>query len=862
MRIQEKVFLIACFALLGVADSKCGSAEPCITAAALQTRLQASPPWLASPMASDPGIFSALETDGAMFMVDPRLVLAIARQESGYGANVCTAFNAWNWFHCQADGTCKPTDSVATRCMESPFSSWEDGIETVTSRLKLSYFKNGRNTIDLIGARYCPIGQLGCDVWVNNVKTFYTDLGGSAADVSFSTSCAVSPPTFAPKFDIPTGVEPLGLVVADLDGDHRTDIAVTIYNHGNGDHLTIFRNTGLAGHLQFDPLPIDVPTGAGPEGIAAFDLNNDGKVDLVTANPGNSTITVLHNFSTSGFIDFEPVPLSLPSPSTPHRVVVADFDHDGLPDIIVTSNNGLIVSVFHHAPDPNTIAFDYRTDFQTSNFLDDLAVADIDHDQKPDILVPLTDVNKLIIFQNLSTPGSVQATSLTPLATGSVPRGIAVGDLNNDQLPDVLVAATGGIEIFQNHSSPGSFDLRRTDVLTATNPEAVAIGDLAKDNLPDVVVANSSDNTLTVLHNTTSGQSVTLTPLQPPLATGLNPINLVLGDVDSDGWPDIVTSNHAGNCISIFLNTSGPPQPASAWMQTSGPDLTNSNFTAGLVTTTLGEVFASTNRSCQDSSALGVLRSTDQGASWTQLNLGLTSTNVGSLALSKGNNLFAGSHDGIFRYDRTLATWEPSGLSGQTIIMLVATQNGLFAADSCYCRGLYQSLDEGATWQPTLGGLPGCVNAFVQDGSGNSFAGTGTSGVFKLPAGGTSWQAVNSGLPTSNVSSLALDAGGNLFMGGPAGLFRMNQGAAQWQQITSGLPSDGIQRIAFGSGARVFVGTFSHGIYVSRDGGSTWSEDNSGIANVTPTVGAFAKDNQGYFYVSVGSIVYRSTSSQ
>jgi TonB family protein len=297
-------------------------------------------------------------------------------------------------------------------------------------------------------------------------------------------------------------------------------------------------------------------------------------------------------------------------------------------------------------------------------------------------------------------------------------------------------------------------------------------------------------------------------------------------------------------------------------MQTGGPDLTNSNFTGGLVTTSLGEVFATTNRSCQDSNALGVLRSTDQGASWTQLNLGLTSTNVGSLALSKGGNLFAGSHDGVFRYDRTLATWQPSGLSGQTIIMLVATQNGLFAADSCYCRGLYQSFDEGTTWQPTLRGLPGCVNAFVQDGSGNSIAGTGTSGVFKLPAGGTSWQAVNSGLPTSNVSSLALDAGGNLFMGGPAGLFRMNQGAAQWQQLTSGLPSDGIQRIAFGSGARVFVGTFSHGIYVSSDGGSSWSEDNSGIANITPTVGAFAKDSQGFLYVSVGSIVYRSTNSQ
>jgi len=302
-------------------------------------------------------------------------------------------------------------------------------------------------------------------------------------------------------------------------------------------------------------------------------------------------------------------------------------------------------------------------------------------------------------------------------------------------------------------------------------------------------------------------------------------------------------------------------QPASAWLQTAGPDLTNSNVTAGLVTTSLGEVFASTSRSCQDSNALGVFRSTDQGASWTPLNLGLLSTNVFSLALSNRGNLFAGAHDGVYRYDRTLATWEPSGLSGQTIVMLVATTNGLFAADSCYCRGLYQSLDEGATWQPTMSGLPGCVNAFVQDVSGNSFAGTGTSGVFKLPSGGSAWQAINSGLPTSDVHGIALDAGGNLYMGGPAGLFRLNQGSTQWQQLTSGLPADGIQRIAFGSAAKVFVGTFSHGIYLSNDGGNSWNVDNSGIANFSPTIGAFVTDSQGYLYTSVGSIVYRSASA-
>jgi hypothetical protein len=363
--------------------------------------------------------------------------------------------------------------------------------------------------------------------------------------------------SFSSKFDLMTGTEPLGLAVADFDGDGRTDIAVTIYNNGNGDHLTVFRNTGTVGHLQFDPLPIDVPTGSGPEGIAVGDLNNDNKVDLVTVNPGNSSISVLRNFSTNGFIDFEPVALSLSAPPTPHRVVIADFDGDGRPDLIVTSNSGRLVSVFHHGSDPNVISFDYRRDFSAGDFLSDVAVADIDHDTRPEILVTLSDGLK--VFQNQSTQGNVQATGLTTLAAGTVPRGIAAGDLNNDQLPDVLVAAIGGVGVFQNHSSPGMFDLRRTDLLTGTNPDAVAIGDLDKDGFLDAVVANPSDNTLTVLHNTTGnmGAPIALTALQTPLATGLNPFSLVLGDVDGDGWPDIVSANIDANTISIILNTTG-----------------------------------------------------------------------------------------------------------------------------------------------------------------------------------------------------------------------------------------------------------------------------------------------------------------
>lgn len=361
--------------------------------------------------------------------------------------------------------------------------------------------------------------------------------------------------TFAPKADEMTGPEPVGLVVADFDGDQRADIAVSIYDHGNGDHLSILRNIGASGQLDFDT-PVDIPTGSGPEGLAAGDLNNDGKIDLVAADAASGTVSVLRNFSTQGLIDFRPVPaLSI---GTPHRVVIADFDGDGRPDLIVTSNSLRRVAVFHHASDPNAIAFDYRRDYGADSYLNDLAVADLDRDTKPDILIPLTDSGLLTIFQNNSSPGNVQAGALPSLAAGAPPiRGIAAGDLNNDLAMDVVIAAIGGVGIFRNSSSPGVFNLPRTDLPTGTNPDAVAIGDLDKDGLLDVVVANPSDHTLTVLHNTSEGSPIALTPLDLSPATGLTPFTLVLEDMDGDGWLDMVVANADGNSVSVILNTSG-----------------------------------------------------------------------------------------------------------------------------------------------------------------------------------------------------------------------------------------------------------------------------------------------------------------
>jgi len=156
-------------------------------------------------------------------------------------------------------------------------------------------------------------------------------------------------------------------------------------------------------------------------------------------------------------------------------------------------------------------------------------------------------------------------------------------------------------------------------------------------------------------------------------------------------------------------------QPARGqWVQTLGPSTIRCLATSGtnLLAGTWGGVFLSTNN----------------GASWTQLNTGLLDTNVTALAVS-GTNLFAGS-----------STHYSGGVGG-----------------------VFLSTNNGTSWTQASTGLTNTdAHALAVSGT-NLFVGTG-GGVFLSTNNGTSWTEVNAGLLDTNVTALAI-SGANLFAG-------------------------------------------------------------------------------------------------
>ena len=284
------------------------------------------------------------------------------------------------------------------------------------------------------------------------------------------------------------------LSVGDLNGDHKLDV---VNLNAINNHISILLGNGN-GSFQ---APTTIALGGNPDsafGVVIADLNGDGNPDLAVANVRSftavgSTISVFPGNGDGTFgrpVQYDPVGQPI------YLMVAGDFNGDGLPDLVFTCEadsspsqvgvifgaaNGTLQSPASYAvgltPGPPVLA-----DFNSDGVLD-LVVA------------PSTGSSGNVSVLLGNGDGSFQPAVSIPAAAGA--QSVAVGDFNGDGKPDLIVS-TFSLTTFQSNllvflgNGDGTFQapIVTTSPISGTTP--MVLGDFNKDGKLDVSAGGQS----------------------------------------------------------------------------------------------------------------------------------------------------------------------------------------------------------------------------------------------------------------------------------------------------------------------------------------------------------------------------------
>ncbi len=425
------------------------------------------------------------------------------------------------------------------------------------------------------GATYQPIS-----VTTNNLTAFST----LPFTVTFpSSNRAISASSFSVVGNYGTGVYPSAISIGDLDGDGKSDLIVV---NSIGNSISILQNLSRVGAVSFNT-KIDLSTGPDPKRVAIGDLDGDGKPDIVVVNfnAGNaSSISIFKNTSTNGIISFAPK-ADYSTGNGSIGICIADMNGDGKPDLIVTSGNSGIFSIFQNITlSTGTISFAAKQDYLLLSHPDNIATADLDNDGKPDLITSNFSGNSISIFRNMSTGGNLSLGPEIDYAVGVNPTYVTTGDLDGDGKLDLAVAnyTSGTISFFKNYSNTGSVLLGgRQDYPLATS--TISFGDLNGDGKIDLCAGRGLLGDISLLENIYSGNGAFSFAPNVDFTTGNFDTYASIGDLDGDGKPDLAVVNTVLNTVTILINKIGAPEIASM-SSTTGVmgtliKLTGNNFT-------------------------------------------------------------------------------------------------------------------------------------------------------------------------------------------------------------------------------------------------------------------------------------------
>jgi len=333
-------------------------------------------------------------------------------------------------------------------------------------------------------------------------------------------------------------------------------------------------------------------------GIALFDCDNDGKLDIAVVNDstverykngGDPLVTLYHQDGQPPAIHFSDITkfAGLTAKGWGTGIAVGDFDNDGLPDLYITGYGHNVL--YHNLGNCKFEDVTAKAGVGGGGFSEGAAWADYDRDGNLDLFVARyvkTDVNHLpnpsrsfggykgvlvelpdamegetdLLYHNRGDGTfeevSVKAGVNDPAKLHGM--GVVWGDYDGDGWPDLYVTNDGGWSYLYHNRGNGTFEDVGIQTGTGLGPfgqtygnMAADFGDFDRDGKLDLFVTRFGNQPASLYRNV-GDHFVDITEKAGLRSntTAMVKWGTAFGDFDNDGWPDLVVAN--GNFSSLL----------------------------------------------------------------------------------------------------------------------------------------------------------------------------------------------------------------------------------------------------------------------------------------------------------------------
>ena len=252
------------------------------------------------------------------------------------------------------------------------------------------------------------------------------------------------------SFEASDGLGPIGVQVADLDGDSRLDLISAMGGLDLGGGLTASR---LYAFLQSGPMggsepfvyaerKLFPPTKGSldfdaPQDFAVADvIKGDGQLEIISVNQGTA-----NNITAVGLQGGQLGLRGLAAGVVAESVAAADLNGDGTADVLAAATGRL--ELFTDFPAP-AVTSGFSLLAPELEDPTDLALGDVDQDGDLDVVVADEDANRILVFVQMAD-GTLRLDDAEPITDVSGPRSLSVIDIDGDGDLDILVANEGEV---------------------------------------------------------------------------------------------------------------------------------------------------------------------------------------------------------------------------------------------------------------------------------------------------------------------------------------------------------------------------------------------------------------------------------